>query len=141
MILALLLAAFSAAAPMRVANPKAPGAPALLRAVRLELPVLGIFRPSTAQVLNHFVMGDLGVKGHQMALPPGHDPSDVGGYSLLMEKSGETTVLRSGSLEAPLTPPVLRSINRYFGLRPEEETASQRIKRRLLDLADALSRL
>lgn len=137
----LLLAALSFCAPMRIANPKAPGAPALMRAVKLQLPVLGIFQPSTAKVVNHFVIGEFGVQGHKMALPAAYDPADVGGYTVLMQQDGEAEIRRSGSLEAPITGSVERSIKRYFGLAPEGETKAQWLKRRVLDFADVLSRL
>jgi hypothetical protein len=137
----LLLAALSFCVPMRVANTKAPGAPALLRAVKLELPVLGIFQPSTSKIINHFVMGEFGVNGHQLALPARYDRGDVGGYTVLMQKDGEAEIRRSGSLEAPITGVVERSIKRYFGLVPEGETLTQKLKRRILDLADALAQL
>lgn len=135
MKLALLLAALSwSAAPLRVVNPRAPGAPALLRAVKLELPVLGIFRASTGQVVNHFVMGELGVQGHQDALPPQLDRADAGGYTLLPWPDGSYEFRRSGSLQAPITPKVERSLERYFGLR-------ESLGRKLRRWADALVKL
>jgi hypothetical protein len=55
---------------------RARGATELLKSVTFadDRPVVGIFEPRSARVLNSFSLGSFGVRGHSDALPHGRTP-------------------------------------------------------------------
>ena len=124
---------------------RAQGASELLRAVSFpdDRPVVGIFEPRTARVLNAFALGSSGVRGHSDALPAGVDRSSLGGYSLFLLPDGSAFFKGSGGVPAEITPRVERAVLRHLGVRPAVLTARQRLLRlwlRVLDWASALGR-
>ena len=117
---------------------RAAGAPSLLRAISHEdeRPVIGIFEPRAARVLNAFALGEFGVRAHADALPAGAEARDYGGYALFLPDDGRPVFSGSGGVPATITPAVERAVLRFVGVRPAEETPLQRLKRRWLALLD-----
>lgn len=121
-----------------VVDLRAHGAPSLIRAISQpdERPVIGIFEPGTARVLNAFALGEFGVRGHSDALPRGASARDFGGYTLFLPDDGKPAFAGSGGVPATVTPAVQRAVLRFVGVRPAEETPLQRLKRRWLAILD-----
>lgn len=123
----------------------APGARELLKSMTYAdaRPVIGIFEPRAARVLNAFSLGSYGVRGHSDAVPPQRDRSELGGYAYRLNPEGVAVFAGSGSVPAALTPAVQRAVLRYLGVRPAELTPAERLRRlwlRVLDWAAALGR-
>jgi hypothetical protein len=121
----------------------APGSKELVLALSREdeVPVLGIYRLSTGEIVNAFAHGRFGVQGHAQALPPGMEKSDAGGYTFLLRRGGEPSFLSSGTFPAPVTARLRRAVSSYLGLRPARETRAQRWKRRFWAAWDRLTAL
>lgn len=117
---------------------RAHGAPSLIRAISQpdDRPVIGIFEPGSARVLNAFAQGEFGVRGHSDAVPQGRDARELGGYALFLPDDGRPVFAGSGGVPAPITPAVRRSVLRFVGVRPAEETPVQRLQRRWLAIWD-----
>jgi hypothetical protein len=126
-----------------VVDLRAHGAPSLLRALSQpdERPVIGIFEPGSARVLNAFALGEFGVRGHSDALPQGTPARELGGYTLFLSDDGRPVFAGSGGVPAPITPAVRRSVLRFVGVRPAGETPVQRLRRRWLAVLDWARRL
>ncbi len=117
---------------------RAPGAAEWIQSAASpeRLPIVGIFEARTARVVNAFVLGSFGVRGHSDALPLGRERGEHGGYTLLLGPDGGVRFRRSGSLAAPITPAVERSILRFVGARPAEEALHARLLRAWLRFYD-----
>ena len=124
---------------------RARGATELLKSVTFadDRPVVGIFEPRSARVLNSFSLGSFGVRGHSDALPQGRERGELGGYSLFLRPDGNTIFKGSGSVPAERTPAVQRAVLRHLGVRPAFSTPAERLKNlwlRVLDWAAAFGR-
>lgn len=120
---------------------RAPGARLILRSLTLphETPVLGLFKREGEGIVNGFVLGTQGVRGHKDALPQGADKQALGGYTLGLRRDGRLLLAGSGHLPADLTPRLLRNLKRYYGLSPAMESGLQRLGRWWFAFWDGLS--
>jgi hypothetical protein len=82
------------------------------------------------------MLGSFGVRGHSDALPPGRDRGELGGYTLSLGADGDARFWGSGSVPASITPAVRRSVLRFVGASPAEETALARMRRAWLRFYD-----
>lgn len=119
------------------------GSTSLLRALSYPdgRPVVGLFERATARVINSYALGTEGVGGHSDAVPPGRDRATLGGFTYLLRPDGGSDFAGSGSLPAPITPAVQRSVLRHLGVRPVRLSHAERLRRlwlRVLDWAAAL---